>query len=51
MKTLVALYGVCFCFRVAVEMNVLGVRKMVQLCKNFKALEVSKFVYNIHDHA
>ncbi|WAR03112.1 FACR1-like protein [Mya arenaria] len=26
--------------RVAVQMNVLGVRKMVQLCKNFKKLEV-----------
>ena len=30
-------------FRLAVEMNVLGVRKMIDLCKTFKKLEVSLF--------
>ena len=31
----------CLLFRLAVEMNVIGVRKMIDLCKTFKKLEVS----------
>lgn len=31
--------------RLAVEMNLLGVRKMVQLCKTFRHLEVSEFTH------
>ena len=33
----------CLLFRLAVEMNVIGVRKMIDLCKTFKKLEVSLF--------